>query len=202
MFSEHVLDDCRTAAYCTFSRSDIRNSRASYSNKSLTLPFSTEFVLIRPILCQLVINLIFNFKNTIKNFLIHNQPRDEDSNLVYIVPCGQCPSVYLGQTGKSLSLRVKQHKYSVRTNQINNGISNHANKTLHSINWEGVTAIQKCKSYQERLIIESCLIAAANPNRIMNLHPGEFRIDPVLVEEVAPLVLGGVHDPNILRCFI
>ena len=94
-YPEHVLDDCRTAAYRTFSRSDIQNSRARHSNKSLSLPFSTGFVLIRPILSQLGINVIFNFKNTIRNFLIHNQPRDEDSNLVYIVPCGQCPSVYL-----------------------------------------------------------------------------------------------------------
>ena len=199
-----VLDDCRTAAFKTFSRTaPISNWRLNrHYDSSLILPYSTSFTPIRPILSSLGINLIFNYKNNIKNHLIQNKPKNLDANGVYLVPCGDCSQVYIGQTGKSISLRIKQHKYSVRTNQENNGISNHANKFQHSINWEGVQFIKHCNSFEERQVTESCLIAAANPLRIMNGHPGEFRTDPLLVEDVAPGLLGRVNDPTIVRCFI
>ena len=168
------------------------------------LPYFENFVLIRKILSFFNINVAFEYKNTLRSFLVSNRPQEAEKGCVYMVPCGApgCSSWYLGQSGKDLQLRVRQHQYSVRSNQTNNAISNHANNLGHSINWDGATAITRNTNYQQRLVIESCLISSARPGRLMNEHPGGFRTDPVLNNLVSPWALSEVKNEKLSYCFI
>ena len=40
----------------------------------------------------------------------------------YEVPCGGCEKIYIGETGRNLQERLKEHKYAVKTANMNNGI--------------------------------------------------------------------------------
>ena len=56
---------------------------------------------------------------TIRNMLVH--PKDKQENLdkcevVYRIPCKSCDSVYVGETGRKLGTRVKEHKKDVEQN--------------------------------------------------------------------------------------
>ena len=35
---------------------------------------------------------------------------------VYQIPCANCNLCYIGQTGRDLSLRIKEHNYNIRSN--------------------------------------------------------------------------------------
>ena len=41
---------------------------------------------------------------------------------------------YIGKMGRSLDMRLKEHKYAVRTANMNNGIAAHASKSQHPVN--------------------------------------------------------------------
>ena len=42
------------------------------------------------------------------------------------MPCRDCGAVYIGETGRNLQERVKEHKYAVQRQDDNNGIAVHA----------------------------------------------------------------------------
>ena len=203
-YPEYILDACREAAYKSFSGSGRNsNTRFNQHGNTIVLPYTNQFVFIRKILSFLNINVAFEYKNTLKSFLISNRPQETEKSSLYMVPCGTtgCKMWYIGQSGKELQVRLRQHQYSVRTNQNNNAISNHANSLGHAINWGGTTSIMDNLTYQQRQIIESCLISSARPGRIMNEHPGDFRVDPILINLISPWALSGVKNELISYCF-
>lgn len=46
--------------------------------------------------------------------------------VVYQIPCQDCDSVYIGETGRSLGKRRGEHKYAVKTGDWKNGVAVHA----------------------------------------------------------------------------
>ena len=47
--------------------------------------------------------------------------REKVKGVVYKVDCS-CGSTYVGETGRTLEVRMKEHKRAVRMDQANNGI--------------------------------------------------------------------------------
>ena len=53
---------------------------------------------------------------TLRNFVVHpkDKVRDEEkSELIYCVPCKNCTSSYVGETGRKFGLKIKEHKKEV-----------------------------------------------------------------------------------------
>ena len=73
------------------------------------LPFHEELIPAIKILKHFNINLVFKYENTIRNSLIKNGPSNKIGG-VYYVPGKSCDQIYIGQSGKELELRIKQHK--------------------------------------------------------------------------------------------
>ena len=49
---------------------------------------------------------------TLRNILVHPKDKvkdDEETELIYRIPCKNCPSSYIGKTGRKLGLRIKEH---------------------------------------------------------------------------------------------
>ena len=67
--------------------------------------------------------------------------------------------VYVGETGRSFSVRLREHKDAVRLGRHpNNAVAKHVHSHLHSIDWEDSKLVYKHESLQQRLIVESTLI--------------------------------------------
>ena len=65
---------------------------------------------------KLGIQAVFKSGNTLRQSLmrVKSRRRDEQKKgVVYEVPCGGCNQVYIGETGRSLEVRLKEHKYAV-----------------------------------------------------------------------------------------
>ena len=67
--------------------------------------------------------------------------------VVYKVPCTKCNHVYIGETGRSLSCRLKEYRQAVKTGNMNNGIAAHAWINEHHVDWEAA----KVMAHEEHL---------------------------------------------------
>ena len=72
------------------------------------------------------------------------KPKDSQPG-IYKIPC-ECGKVYIGETGRSFSTRLKEHKTCQRRNELEkSAIVKHAQQHQHKIKWEDshlITTIQ------------------------------------------------------------
>ncbi|XP_071478008.1 uncharacterized protein, partial [Diadema antillarum] len=79
----------------------------------------------------------------------HKQPG------VYRIPC-ECGKVYIGETGRSLETRLKEHKTCYRRSEWEkSAIVKHAQQSEHRINWEDSKLITSIKNWNTRRIREA-----------------------------------------------
>ena len=107
-----------------------------------------------------------------------------------MIPCRECPSVYIGQTGRTLETRIKEHKYNVRRGFQGSGLYRHMHETNHAIKWEEADMVWKSGSEKRRLVVETALIQQTSN---MNLTTGVSSVTPA----ASSLILK--YQPGILE---
>ena len=76
-----------------------------------------------------------------------NTPKDplpdvERSNVVYRIPCAECPATYVGETKRKLCKRIDEHKRALRMCDFNaSAVAEHAWNAGHHVDWSGVTIL-------------------------------------------------------------
>ena len=107
-------------------------------------------------------------------------------NVIYSIPCKDCPKKYIGQTSATIKKRCNEHanwckkKYKrkiLKSTKKNDGIAFHHHQTGHNIDFEGTTILAEEKSYWRRLIVEGIEIKKLNPANRANMQLG-YEIDP------------------------
>ena len=146
-------------------------------NNSLVIPYFSKFNSLPKILRPLGINVIFRFRNRLKDILIKNSPRN-DVNIIYKIPCLDCNGMYVGQTSKTLETRIKQHRSYVKNYNNNSAIFKHAFDNDHRINWEESCKIINSNNWLDRNIIESFLID--HNKNTFNISKSLCFSDPIL----------------------
>ena len=92
-----------------------------------------------------------------------------NSGVVYKVDCS-CGSTYIGETCRTLDVRLKEHKRAVKSNQSTNGIAVHADKTGHDIQWDSAQVLEHEPKWWKRRYKEALRIQAESTT--MNLDQG------------------------------
>ncbi len=87
------------------------------------------------------INIGFKYTSTIKSSLVKNKTSVGNTAEVYKIPCKDCSLVYVGETGLNIDTRIKEHKYAIRTGNINNAVFKHMYDTNHKIAGKIVTLL-------------------------------------------------------------
>lgn len=77
--------------------------------------------------------------------------------VVYKISCRSCNWTYVGETGRSLEQRIKEHKRMVKNMENERSeIAAHVLETGHSMNWEAATTLEKGQAfYGKRIFKES-----------------------------------------------
>ena len=114
--------------------------------------------------------------------LIRNSPVQRNG-CIYEIPCKQCNKKYIGQSGKDLTTRLKQHQYNVRVGNIASSLFQHMNEYNHAINWRNAKEIMYCKDFVKRNILESCIIKK-NDKELLNTSPGMYKLDELLINSI------------------
>lgn len=163
----------------------IRRSEPFNLDNLLVLPYNDLYRNVPEFLNSFNINVIFSYPNTVRNILIRNAPKKSEG-CIYKIPCKECNNFYVGQTGKTLSTRLKQHQYSVRVGQTSSALFLHMNNCNHRIDWEGADTILYCNNITKRNIIESAFIKYHSD--LINISPGLYKLDQFVVEMIFKLV--------------
>ena len=98
---------------------------------------------LRRCLQQQDIRTVFKSDTTLRSYLV--RPKDalepDKQGVVYKIPC-QYGKVYIGETGRAMKDRIKEHDRDIRlTHSQTSAVSEHANKTGHFPLWNQVKFI-------------------------------------------------------------
>ena len=55
----------------------------------------------------------------------------DEAGSVYAIPCNNCNNIYIGQTGRSLKERLKEHERAIRGKYNSNALYRHQSETNH-----------------------------------------------------------------------
>ena len=146
--------------------------------------------------------------NTLKSLLVH--PKDKKNNLetsevVYEVPCKGCNKTYVGETGRQLGVRLKEHqkdsekiaekkftramRKSSTTEQHKSAITDHVAQENHLIDWEETKIIDRDSNPFTRKVREAIQIRKRGTkalNRDDGLHSLDHVYNPLLFRTQLP----------------
>ena len=114
---------------------------------------------LKRVLKRLHIRTVMKPHQTLRQRLIH--PKDvildmEKSDVVFCIPCADCPATYVGETKRKLCKRMDEHKRAVRMEDFNtSAIAEHAWNAGHGVNWNGVTVLDQPKKLHPRVALEA-----------------------------------------------
>ena len=93
------------------------------------------------------------------------------SGAIYMIPCADCPATYIGESGRPLSTRLKEHQKAVaELSEHHSAVAEHVVYTGHEIDWEAVSILDKEPWQQQRKILEAIHIRRERPS--MNRDQG------------------------------
>ena len=104
--------------------------------------------------------------------LLQDQAPDRKrANVVYQVPCANCPTTYVRQTGRQFNQRLREHR---RTGDCaNSALAEHARGCHHPVDWDHVRVLDCYPHLHQRLTLESVHIRSQSKpvNRDLGIMP-------------------------------
>ena len=105
--------------------------------------------------------------NTLKQALVKPKDRDpveDQAGVVYQISCQDCPARYIGQTGRHLGVRIKEHKRATEKEcLLDSAVAEHVANSGHQINWS-VDILDKDQNQTRRLVREAIKIRQNKPS--------------------------------------
>ena len=110
----------------------------------------------------------FSSRNTFRK--VKERPGMMDvKGVVYSIPCTECSATYVGETGRTLRVRVVDHSRAVKNKDPKNGIAMHVQETARTINWQEARILGREDNWGRR-VLEALVIQQRRP--VMNLDAG------------------------------
>ena len=111
-------------------------------------------------------------------------PIEDRSGAVYKIKC-LCGDYYIGETGRSTNIRIKEHKAACRLAKFErSAVAEHAWKDGHVIEWDQVEVLDTATDERQRRVKEALYIRMAPPGVRMNRDEGR---------DVSPLWLNAIR---------
>jgi hypothetical protein len=119
------------------------------------------------------ISTVFKPESTLRRLLV--APKDKLPTLsqcgcVYQISCKECSDQYIGESGRPLKTRLKEHQKSVKDLTPTSAVAAHAQNEQHHIDWENIKIMDKEQNLVARKIKEAIHIRNFKP--MMNRDTG------------------------------
>jgi len=131
---------------------------------------------------------------TLRRLLVHpkdRQEKEEITDCVYKIPCSNCEKTYIGEIGRKLGTRLKEHKTEVEattkkpftrsqhlhslSEQNKSALTDHASRDNQMINWSQATILDRESDRGTRWIKEAVLIRKEGQSS-MNRDEGSYTL--------------------------
>ncbi|BHF82690.1 hypothetical protein SprV_0802582900 [Sparganum proliferum] len=99
----------------------------------------------------------------------HPLPKEQQTNVIYHIPCSNCSCVYVGHTGRSLGTRIKEQKLAVRRRDPLSLVFAHALEYDHRFNLDGTEVVAMANTKRAREFLEAWYSNAGSINRRVDL---------------------------------
>nr|VZI36095.1 unnamed protein product [Spirometra erinaceieuropaei] len=96
-------------------------------------------------------------------------PKEQLTNVIYRIPCANCPCVYIGHTGRCLGTRINEYKLALRRRDPLSLVFAHAIEHDHRFNWDDTEVIAKANTRQAREFLEAWHSGTTSINRHVDL---------------------------------
>ena len=193
-------------------------SKENKSHGSVTIPYVSGVTeRVRRVMKKHGITTPARPYRTLRHTLVHpkDKVKDEDKcGVVYHIPCLSCPQVYIGETGRKLSVRIEEHEketekvtaprktrstsVSEDTSKFKSAVSVHCREQNHIMNFEDVSIIDREDVWIRRRMKEALHVRKLNPEVPMNQDDGGYELshiwDPLLRK--APATSGRPGAPS------
>lgn len=144
----------------------------------LVLPYSPVLTNVSRLFKNNGIGFAFSYNKTLYKTLTRNSPKSVDMGGVYSISCRDCTNNrYIGQTGRPLTKRAREHELDVRRGNEKSSFYNHVSNTNHFINYDNIKSIYKSNNVLIRKIVESSLITEFEN---FNLDDGQYKFKSLL----------------------
>ena len=130
---------------------------------TITIPYiSGVSERIRRVCANYRIRVFFRSNRTLRSLLTKVRPCAhpvKSTGLIYRIPCLDCDSSYIGETGRTLDTRLSEHRRNCRNGEVlKSGVAQHALVDNHRINWDGSTVINREQHWYRRRVKEALYI--------------------------------------------
>ena len=151
---------------------DSQTAREKTVRKFVTLPYVKGVSdKLRRILSQYGVRTFFKPSVSLKDCLMKVKRGEPDkSNIVYKISCQDCDEFYIGESGRQLRTRVKEHERDTREIRFSSAVAEHSHKNDHRPNFEA-SILCKEGNWFKRKLKESMFIYA-NMDHVFNRDHG------------------------------
>ncbi|BHF84624.1 hypothetical protein SprV_0902777500 [Sparganum proliferum] len=126
------------------------------------------------IAAELGVGIAHRPKATMRNRVMKIKDRlkpEEQSGVVYRIPCQNCPCNYTGQTGRMLGSRIHEHKLAVRRGDALSQVAAHTYEMGHEFNFAATKIVAHAGNKTGRELIEAWASDENSVNRFIDLAP-------------------------------
>ncbi|BHF63015.1 hypothetical protein SprV_0200600400 [Sparganum proliferum] len=96
-------------------------------------------------------------------------PKEQQSNVIYRIPCANCSCDYVGHTGRRLGTRINEHKLAIRRRDPLSLVFAHSLECDHRFNWEGTEVVAMANTKHAREFLEAWYSNTTSINRHVDL---------------------------------
>ena len=121
-----------------------KRSRKNASRSSLASPISTTA------------------QDLVRLKSIKRSQTEESRGAIYRIPCSTCSSTYIGETGRGLRVRLREHQKDFTTDSASHALVQHARKSEHFPHWASSQTIQKSIHRTQRRALETAYIQSSS----------------------------------------
>jgi hypothetical protein len=114
------------------------------------------------------IELAHRTQHSLKSQLSHvkdTRQQSEKTGIVYKINCKNCAAHYIGESGRELGTRVKEHRNAIRRKDPLSAIYRHISTTQHDMDWDDVKILANHHNANDRQVLES-IYTLNNPNAL------------------------------------
>ncbi|BHF57086.1 hypothetical protein SprV_0100002700 [Sparganum proliferum] len=140
---------------------------------SLCTPYRTVSEVTERIASDLGVGIAHHPAATMRNKIMKMKNRldaGEQSDVVYQIPCHNCPRHYTDQTGRRLSSRIREHKRAFRRGDPPSQVATHTLEEGHEFEFANTRILAKAGNRTGRELLEAWVSDTNSINRHIDLR--------------------------------